>query len=240
MTDRAGAPVSRWKVLASLALLVAVIAGIVAMSEALRYPHPTDAAVTAPGAQPEPASDPRTVVDCGDPLPREGQERETEAPSNISRRVTSSRLYDCPQQYDGARVHYRGEVVGAVLRRDGGAWVQLNDDIYSQASGPLPAHRDYRGGNAGVGVFISPEMAASISAVGGPTMRGDVLDVVGVFHRVDKASNEVAVIRSITATRTAGEPLQRPMLPARRAVAIGIGLLMLVVLVLERRAARMS
>ena len=238
MKNRPGAPVARWKVLGSLALLVAAIAGIVMLSEALRYPHPTDAAATAPGNRPEPASDPRTAVDCGEPLPREGQERETEAPTPDFRRVSSSQLYDCPQQYDGARVRYRGEVVGAVLRRDGGAWVQLNDDIYSEAFGPLPSHRDYRGGNAGVGVFISPRMAASISAVGGPTMRGDILDVVGVFHRVDDASNEVAVIRSITTTRTAGEPLERPLLPARRAVAIGIGVIMLGVVVAERLAAR--
>lgn len=238
MTQQTRPPVARWKVLGALLLIVAAVAGIVMLSEALRYPHPTDAAATAPGSRPEPASDPRTVVDCGEPVPREGQERETEAPTAVPIPVTSSQLYDCPQQYDGARVHYRGEVVGAVLRRDGGAWVQLNDDIYSQAAGPLPAHRDYRGGNAGVGVFISSQMAASISAVGGPTMRGDVLDVDGVFHRVDDTTNEVAVIRSIATTRTAGEPLERRQLPARRAVAIGMGLLMIGVVVMERRAAR--
>lgn len=237
MTQRTGRPVARWKVLVSFLFVVGAIAGIVVMSEWLRYPHATDAAATAPGPRPEPASDPRDIVECGDPLPREGVEREEDAPPQSRPTVTSSQLYDCPQQYDGARVHYRGEVVGAVLRRDEGAWVQLNDDIYSQAAGPLPAHRDYRGGNAGIGVFIPLELARSITAVGGPTTRGDILDVVGIFHRVDAASNEVAVIRSITATRTPGEPLRRPPLPERRVVAIVFGLLMVAVVVAERRAA---
>lgn len=238
MSERTRPPVARRKVLASFALVVAVVAGIVALTEALRYPHATDAAVTSPGGQPEPASDPRTIVECGEPLPREGQPREPETPTSVPRAVTSSDLYDCPQQHDGARVRYRGEVVGAVLRRDGGAWVHLNDDVYSGAAGPLPSHRDYRGGNAGIGVFISAEMASSISAVGGPTMRGDVLDVVGVFHRVDQSSKEVAVIRAISTTRSAGEPLERPPLPARRMVAIVLGVLMVAVVVAERRAAR--
>ena len=237
MTTRATRPVSRWKVLGAMLLMIAGIAGIVAGTEALRYPHPTSAAATVPSQRPEPAADPRAPIECEDPLPREGEERDTTAPSDTPTLITSSQLYDCPQQYDGARVHYRGEVVGAVLRRREGAWVQLNDDVYSGAAGPLPAHRDYRGGNGGVGVFISLDMAKSIEAVGGPTMRGDVLDVIGTFHRVDPDTNEVAIIRSISATRTEGTPLLRPPLPRRRTTAIGLAVVMLVVVALERRAA---
>lgn len=230
-------PVQRRKVLVSFLLLILVIAGIVAGAEALRYPHPSTASPTAPTAQAEPAADPRTIVECGPPLPREGQERVATSATAPAQQVTSSQLYDCPQQFDGARVHYRGEVVGAVLRRPGGAWVHLNDDIYAHVSGPLPTHRVYRGGNAGVGVFISADMARSISAVGGPAMRGDVLDIVGRFHRVDPTTGEIAVIHASSATRTPGEPLTRPLLPLRRTVAIVLAVLTVAVLVIERRAA---
>jgi hypothetical protein len=230
-------PVSRWKVLAGFVVLVGAVAGIVAVTEALRYPHPTGSAVTAPGGRPEPVSDPRIPVACDAPLPREGLSRVGGETEPEPATVTSSQLYDCPQQYDGTRVRYRGEVVGAVLRRSGGAWVHLNDDVYADTIGPLPSHRDFRGGNAGVGVFVSAEMANSISAVGGPTMRGDVLEVVGTFHRVD-TSGEVAIIRAAGATRTPGKPLERPSLPVRRVVAIVLAVLTALVVIVERRATR--
>ncbi|HVM18326.1 MAG TPA: hypothetical protein VM307_00030, partial [Egibacteraceae bacterium] len=116
-------PASRRKVLLWAAFAGLVIAGIVAGAEALRYPHPTDTAVTAPDPQEtEVATDIRDPVECPEPLPREGQEREGGTPGGISRR-TSNELYDCPEFYDEQRIRYRGEVVGAVLRRDEGAWV---------------------------------------------------------------------------------------------------------------------
>lgn len=236
---RARRPVSRWKVVASAILMVGVIAAIVAGSELLRYPHPGSASPTAPEPEePEPATDPRDPLECPDPVPREGQERE-EAPREVALvQVSSSQLYDCPQSFDGERVRYSGEVVGAVLRRRDGAWVHLNDDIYADVdtAGPLPAHRDFRGGNGGLGVFIPHALADRISHVGGPTARGDVLDVVGTFHRVDASTGEVAILRATAGSVTSGEPIHRPDLPARRIVAIVMTVIAAAVFVVERRA----
>ena len=229
-----GQPVARWKVLAGAGVLVLFIAGIVAATEALRYPHPTSAAATAPLPRPEPASDPRDPIECEDPIPREGQVRTSDGGEDALRRVTSSELYDCPQTFDGSLVRYRGEVVGAVLRRNEGAWVHLNDDVYAGDIGPLPSHRDYRGGNAGVGVFISSELAGQITRVGGPRDRGDVVDVTARFHRVDAATGEVAILRAATGSVEGGEPLKRPDLPRRRAVALLMLALMCVTVVGER------
>ena len=215
-----GQPVPRWKVMAGALVLGLFIAGIVVATEALRYPHPTSAAATVPLPRAEPASDPRDPIECEDPIPREGQIRITDGGEEALRRVTSSELYDCPQTFDGSLVRYRGEVVGAVLERNEGAWVHLNDDVYAGDIGPLPSHRDYRGGNAGVGVFISHELAREITRVGGPRDRGDVVEVIARFHRVDAATGEVAILRAASGSVTAGKPLDRPQLPGRRAVGL--------------------
>jgi hypothetical protein len=224
-----GQPVSRWKVLAGALLLALFITGLVAAMEALRYPH--DA--MAP-AQPEPAADPRDPIVCEDPIPREGQIRTTGGAQRRLRRVTSNELYDCPQTFDGSLVRYRGEVIGGVLRRQEGAWVHLNDDIYAGDVGPLPAHRDFRGGNAGVGVFIPHALAEQISHVGGPRDRGDILEVTGTFHRVDAATGEVAIVRAAQGTVTAGGPLERPLLPPLRVAAIAMFGIMAASVVAER------
>ncbi len=137
--------------------------------------------------------------------------------------VTSSQLYDCPQSFDGMRVRYRGEVIGAVLHRDGGAWVQLNDDVYGETLGPLPSHRDYRGGNAGIGVFIPAAVAEDITHVGGPQTRGDVVEVVGAYNRVDAVSVESSIIRAEQGSIVIpGQPFADPLLPERRPVAAAL------------------
>lgn len=238
MSDVRTRPVARGRVLLASLLIVGGLAGIVTLAELLRHPLPD----TAPGGPPadEPAGDPRAEVTCDEPVPREGQERSDEDAASASRQfVRSNELYDCPQQFDGRRVRYRGEVVGAILRRADGAWVQLNDDVYADALGPLPAHRDFRGGNAGVGVFVSHQVADAIDAIGGPGERGDILEISGVFHRVDPATAEVAIIRSSEASvSAAGEPLVDPALADRRAAAILFLLLAAGLTVAERIVAR--
>lgn len=99
-------------------------------------------------------------------------------------RVTSALVVACPQAFDGRRVVYVGEVVGDVLRRDGGAWVQVNDDPYALEVGPLPAHDDLRGSNSGLQVWLPDGLLAGIEP-GRPGTRGDVVQVEGVLLRAD-------------------------------------------------------
>ena len=231
-------PVPRGRVLLAAVAVMLGLGGIVAMTDLLRHPLPSGGPATpeldAPGA------DPRDPTICEEVAPREGQRRaplRPTAPQEVED-VTSNQLYDCPQTYDGRRVRYRGEVIGAVLERSGGAWVQLNDDVYAETLGPLPAHRDYRGGNAGIGVFIPHALAEQIEFVGGPQTRGDVLEVVGTFHRVGPTA-EVAVIRSAAGeVAEPGEPFADPPLRDRQVAAAIIGALALGLTVAERVASR--
>jgi hypothetical protein len=226
--------VQRVRVLGGVLCLLAVLGLVVLTGESLRHPHrPTDLAGEQAGA-----ADPRTEVTCEAPLPREGQRRDPAGDASVTVEVSSRNVYDCPQNYDGHRVRYRGEVVGALLWREIGVWVQLNDDVYAGAFGPLPTHRDFRGRNSGVGVLLLPDHAALIDRVGGPQTHGDVIEVEGVFNRVDP-TGEVAVIRADTARMVSeGGPYSDPPLGDRRVVAIVAVLLAGVVVAAERKVAQ--
>ena len=227
-------PVRRGRVLIGGLGLLTLLGAVVTIGQVLRHP---DLPTGVSEAQLE-GSDPRDDTDCPEPLPREGQARDEQTRATTTLDVSSNNLYDCPQFYDGQRVRYRGEVVGALLYRDIGVWVQLNDDVYAELIGPLPAHRDYRGGNAGVGVLLPTQLAARVEFVGGPQTRGDVMEIEGTFNRVDP-SGEVAVIRADTAMlTTSGEPFPDPLLPDRRAAAIVAFLLAIGLVVAERVVAR--
>ena len=229
-------PVRRSRVLLGALVALAALAGIVALAEGLRHPLPSGGPVVAERPD-DPAADPRTEVVCPEPVPREDVGRDGRAlgPEPEPVAVTSTELYDCPASWEGRRVAYQGEAIGGVLTRDAGAWVQVNDDVYAGAAGPLPAHRDYRGGNSGIGVFVPQELAEEISAVGGPQQRGDRVAVEGRFHRVDADSGEVAVIRAERGEVVArGEPFVDERLPDRELAAALLGALALGLVAAER------
>jgi hypothetical protein len=225
--------VALWALVALLALW-----GLVAGAGALRQDHPATGPLTPEAALPADAPDPlRDAVDCPVPPGREGQQRPAPAAGpDAAVSVTSNELHDCPATFDGRVVRYDGEVVGALLDRGDGVWVQLNDDVYADQAAPLPTHRDFRGGNAGLGVLLPADAAADIAWVGGPGRHGDLLEVVGRFHRVDAETGEVAIIRAeqVTVVRD-GRPLQVPPSPARRVTAVVAAVVALGVVVAERR-----
>ena len=230
-------PVPRTRVATAALGLLALFAAVIAVGEVLRHPYTPMSDIPEEQLA---GSDPRDELVCPDPQPREGQERVPDVELTAPVRVSSNDLFDCPETYDGREVVYRGEVVGALLERDAGVWTQLNDDVYAELLGPLPAHRDYRGGNAGVGVLLPHTSAELVSFVGGPQTRGDVLEVRGTFHRVDPAG-EVAVIRAdVSELMAAGRPFPDPPLNDRRwaawlAVVVAITLVVTERVVAARR-----
>ncbi|MBW3601914.1 MAG: hypothetical protein KY434_04335 [Actinobacteria bacterium] len=199
-------PTSR--ALAGLLVVVAAVAGVVVLSEALRLP-----------VEPLQGLAPPRTTRSGPACP---------APPGRSVRpmpVDSAGLLQCPELYDGLRVRYRGEVVAAVLRRGRRAWVQLNDDLYGTRIGPLPGHRNAVGLNSGMAVSIPVEVAADVDHVGDDREQGDQLLVVGTYLRADPADGGGPAIQAQRAEivrrgRVVVEPTSEP----RLLVAIGLGL----------------
>jgi hypothetical protein len=100
-------------------------------------------------------------------------------------RIASAQVYACPLAFDGLRVTYVGEAIGEVIPRSGGAWLQVNDDDYALEVGPISGHRELRGVNSGLSVWLPDGLHERIEGVGRPERRGDVIQVTGVLLRAD-------------------------------------------------------
>lgn len=153
--------------------------------------------------------------------------------------VTSTLLVTCPEAFDNRRVVYTGEVVGAVLQRDTGAWVQLNDDVYGLSIGPLPEHGQAAGASTGVAVVLPPDAARRIEYVGSGRASGDVLRVTGTFSRADPGDGGGPAIRASQVERVRrGRTVEQQVEPFRVPVAVAAVLLAAATAVAARRSRR--
>jgi len=140
-------------------------------------------------------------------------------------RLTSAVVHGCPRLLDGKDVIYIGEVVGDVLRRSGGAWVLVNDDAYALEVGPLGPHRERRGFNTGLAVWLPDGQHEQLGDPGRHGNRGDIVRIEGVFHRADPADGGGITVRAerlevlATATRV-HEPLDLPLIIAAAVAAV--------------------
>lgn len=100
-------------------------------------------------------------------------------------RVTSALVNACPAAFEGLELTYVGEVVGHFLEREGGGWIQVNDDEYALRSGPLPTHDAFAGTNSSLAVWLPAEFVVDLTGFGGPGRRGDVVELVGEVVRTD-------------------------------------------------------
>lgn len=105
---------------------------------------------------------------------------------DTSGRITTAIAVACPQLLDGQPVTYVGEVVGDLLRRDGGAWVRVNDDAYALRIGPFGPHRETVGVNSGLAVWLPDGLHEGLGEPGRHGRRGDVIRVEGLFLRTDR------------------------------------------------------
>jgi len=171
---------TRWILVAAVALLVAVLGG----TELLLHTKPVHETERYAVTDLPPVHLPAEPVTC-----RRGTETETvdaaTAGMTPGGRITSGHVYACPAAFDGMRVSYVGEAVGELIRRDGGRWVHVNDDPYALEVGPMGGHREHRGFNSGLAVWLPDGLHEQVEGVGGPGRRGDVLLLQGVLLRAD-------------------------------------------------------
>jgi hypothetical protein len=140
-------------------------------------------------------------------------------------RLTSAIVFACPRLLADRDVVYFGEVVGDVLRRDGGAWVQVNDDAYALQLGPFGPHRESRGFSSGLAVWLPDGLHEGLGAPGRHGRRGDIIRVEGVLLRTDPADGGGITIRAsaleiVAPSTPVTEPLNLPLIAAAGAAVL--------------------
>lgn len=95
--------------------------------------------------------------------------------------VTTGELIANGANWADRLVLVQGELVGDYGRRaDGSVWAQLNGDAY--ASGPIGAGGQPVGGNAGIGVVLSAEIADGLDPPGRYLTSGPLVEVAGIWR----------------------------------------------------------
>lgn len=219
--------------------LVAIVlaAGLVLAIRGVRLSAPTsDQDLAIPEAA-DVAELETTVERCERTLPDEPVLPDTDGVLTFGR-VSSTAVVECPDIFDGQPVVYVGEVVGDILRRDGGAWVLVNDDDYALEAGPAASSGRLFGQNSGLSVWLPDPMVDQLTRAGGPGVRGDVIQVAGTIRRVDPADGGGLTLRArslrvVAEAQAADTPLHRGQLVLALGLVAIVGALFLV----ERRVA---
>ncbi len=154
-------------------------------------------------------------------------------------RVASTQVFACPSAFDGRRVTYVGEAIGDLLVRDGGAWLQVNDDIYALEVGPLVGHREQDGFNTGMSVWLPDGLHEQITGLGRPGQRGTVILVHGTLFQADPDDGGGITVRA-EELEVLAEPLaiEDPLHVPQLIVAIVLALAATGSVLWSRRAAR--
>lgn len=113
-------------------------------------------------------------------------------------RISSTQVFACPMAYDGLQVTFVGETIGELIRRRDGVWVQVNDDAYALEVGPVIGHREHRGFNTGLSVWLPDGLHETIEDVGRPGQRGDVIAVTGTLLQSDPDDGGGITLRAET------------------------------------------
>jgi hypothetical protein len=97
--------------------------------------------------------------------------------------VSSAEVVERPQRWDGRHVTFVGEVIGEAMVRGEVAWLHVNDDGY--AHGTIPEGAELVGYNSGLAIIAPTNLLGPIRHFGLHDTRGDMVEVVGVFHAAD-------------------------------------------------------
>ena len=135
--------------------------------------------------------------------------------------VSSVELIQQAQEYDGKEVVYEGEVIGEIMPRRDGVWVNIKD------------------GEKSIGVWMSSELAARIRHQGSYKARGDILRIRGIFNRACLQHGGDLDIHA-TSLRKIKSGWQRPqrMIPAKRNLLIILVVVLCLILILKISIAR--
>lgn len=123
--------------------------------------------------------------------------------------ATVSDLIERIPEYNGKTVVFRGEAIGDKMPRKGGVWVNVSD-----------------GPNSSIGVWCSPKDAQMIHTLGDYNHKGDVVEIVCVFHRAcPEHVGEIDLHATTYRVVKQGSPVEHPITSSRLLLAIALALL---------------
>ncbi len=93
--------------------------------------------------------------------------------------VKINELYASMKKYDGKQIRIEGEVIGDIVYHRDGAWINVNDDVYSKRS--IAEGNKPKGQNSGIGIWVSKEDAKKVKFKGDYFHKGDIVYVEGIF-----------------------------------------------------------
>lgn len=133
--------------------------------------------------------------------------------------VDSAALIKKARLFDGRTVTYRGEVIGDVMVRSDGVWLNVNDDAYSRQGERFVL----AGYNQGMSVLAPPGTEDRIKRAGRYDWRGDYIEVEGTFRRSSAQHGGTMLIeaRSVKVLKP-GFRLEHPISRNRLVVAGGL------------------
>jgi hypothetical protein len=127
--------------------------------------------------------------------------------------VPISRLVNDKSRYDGQEITIQGEVVGDVMERRTGVWLNVDD------------------GTESIGIWVPMGIMPGIDFVGGYGKHGDIINVEGTFYRACKVHGGETGIHAVGITRIhRGYPLPHPL--SSRKIRWTLGLLCIAVAVI--------
>ncbi|MFH1678523.1 MAG: DNA-binding protein [Candidatus Omnitrophota bacterium] len=130
--------------------------------------------------------------------------------------VSSVELIQAGQDYDGKEIIYEGEVIGEVMNRKGGTWVNIND------------------GDNSIGVWMPTELAAVIEYKGGYKFQGDIIRVNGVFNYACRKHGGDLDIHAVSLLKIKpGWQKQEYVIPGKRNLLFILSVILCIILILK-------
>ncbi|MCX7831844.1 MAG: hypothetical protein N2440_02970 [Actinobacteria bacterium] len=124
-----------------------------------------------------------------------------------------------PAENDGKTFSLEGEVVGVAVKSGSGYFIQLNQDPYSKRS--IAEGGKLQGQNLAIPVFLSKELYKKIRYFGDYHVKGDIVEIEGVFNAsceehngdTDIHANQLKVVKK-------GYPLKQVVGPVNAGISL--------------------
>lgn len=79
--------------------------------------------------------------------------------------ISSAELINDAKRYDEKVIHYKGEIIGDVMKRGSHTWINVTD------------------GQNAIGIWVDYPSIKNITYTGSYKTRGDKVELTGIFHR---------------------------------------------------------